>query len=102
MSTQLTTDQRYASAPLIAMTPVIQVQDLHKEYHLGVDTIVHALLGVSLEVYPGEFVAVMGPSGSGKSTFMNTLGCLDRPTSGAYQLDGVEVSALSPGQLAEL
>jgi putative ABC transport system ATP-binding protein len=83
------------------MTPVIDVQDVHKTYILG-KTHVHALRGVSLRVYPGEFVAIMGPSGSGKSTFMNIIGCLDRPTSGSYKLDGVEVAKLTDNQLAEI
>jgi len=83
------------------MTPVIEVQDVHKTYTLG-KTHVHALRGVSLKVYPGEFVAIMGPSGSGKSTFMNIIGCLDRPTSGSYKLDGVEVAKLNDNQLAEI
>jgi putative ABC transport system ATP-binding protein len=81
--------------------PVIRVTDVTKDYSRG-SNVVHALNGVSLEVEPGEFVAVMGPSGSGKSTFMNLLGCLDRPTSGSYQLDGVEVTSLSPNALANL
>jgi putative ABC transport system ATP-binding protein len=80
--------------------PVIQVGDLRKEYHMG-DNVVHAMQGVSLEVYPGEFVAVMGPSGSGKSTFMNVVGCLDQPTSGSYELNGVEVATLSRDALAD-
>ncbi len=70
---------------------VIRVEDIHKYYELG-ETRVHALRGVSVEVQRGEFVAVMGASGSGKSTFMNILGCLDRPTSGRYLLEGVDVS----------
>ncbi len=83
------------------MTPVIDVQDVHKTYILG-KTHVHALRGVSLQVFPGEFVAIMGPSGSGKSTFMNIIGCLDRPTSGSYRLDGIEVAKLNDNQLAEI
>ena len=75
--------------------------DLTKIYVLG-DTELRALDGVSLTVDRGEFVAIMGASGSGKSTLMNVLGCLDRPTSGRYTLDGHEVSRLSRGQLAEM
>jgi putative ABC transport system ATP-binding protein len=70
---------------------VIRVEEIHKYYELG-ETRVHALRGVSVEVQHGEFVAVMGASGSGKSTFMNILGCLDRPSSGRYLLEGVDVS----------
>jgi len=82
-------------------TSVIKVTDLVKDYSRG-ESVVHALRAVSLSVPSGEFVAVMGPSGSGKSTFMNLVGCLDRPTSGSYELDGVEVTHLPPTQLANL
>ena len=75
----------------LAGNAVIRVEDVHKYYELG-ETRVHALRGVSLEIQRGEFVAIMGASGSGKSTFMNMLGCLDRPSSGRYLLEGIDVS----------
>jgi putative ABC transport system ATP-binding protein len=78
---------------------VIRVEDLHKYYDLG-ETKVHALRGVSLDIARGEFVAVMGASGSGKSTMMNILGCLDKPTSGRYLLEGEDVSTFTKKQLA--
>lgn len=81
--------------------PAISVRGLTKTYRLG-QTRVRALRGVSLDIYPGEFVAIMGPSGSGKSTFMNLLGCLDRPTSGGYWLMGTAVGKMSPDQLADV
>jgi putative ABC transport system ATP-binding protein len=84
-----------------ATAPLVVARDLRKTYVLG-DTILNALDGVSLTVTRGEFVAIMGPSGSGKSTLMNVLGCLDRPTSGSYVLDGQEVSLLSRKALADV
>jgi len=81
--------------------PVIRLENVHKTYDLG-EMKVYALRGVSLEVYAGEFVAVMGPSGSGKSTVMNILGCLDRPTKGHYFLDGIDVSGMSKSELARI
>ena len=80
---------------------ILRVEDVHKYYELG-ETRVHALRGVSLEVARGEFVAVMGASGSGKSTFMNILGCLDKPSSGRYWLEGTDVSGLSKKELAAI
>ena len=79
----------------------IRVVDVHKTYAMG-ETRVHALRGVSLEVERGGFVAIMGASGSGKSTLMNILGCLDRPTSGAYVLDDTDVSRLTKRELAHI
>jgi putative ABC transport system ATP-binding protein len=78
---------------------LIQLTDVFKIYTMGAEE-VRALNGVSLRIDAGDFVAIMGSSGSGKSTLMNILGCLDRPTSGSYQLDGQEVSNLSRVQLA--
>lgn len=79
----------------------IVLKDVTKRYRIGEETVA-ALAGVSLEIKTGEFVAIMGPSGSGKSTMMNILGCLDRPSSGAYLLDGKEVSRLNDDELAKV
>ncbi len=81
--------------------PAIDVREVTKTYDLG-DVKVEALRGVTFTIMPGEYVAIMGPSGSGKSTLMNTLGCLDRPTSGSYRLDGVDVSTLGDDALAAI
>jgi putative ABC transport system ATP-binding protein len=80
---------------------LIDVRDLRKTYKNG-NLEVPVLLGITLEIHAGEFVAIMGPSGSGKSTFMNILGCLDRPTSGQYVIDGEDVSRLNDNRLAEI
>jgi putative ABC transport system ATP-binding protein len=81
--------------------PLISVRDLARTYDVG-DIQVRALRGVTLEVMPGEFVALTGPSGSGKSTFMHLLGCLDRPTSGAYSLGGHNVGAMDARRLSRV
>lgn len=83
------------------MSEVIRVQNLQKIYRMG-DVEVPALRGINLTIERGEFVAVMGSSGSGKSTFMNILGCLDRPTSGNYWLEGEEVASLSADAWAHI
>jgi putative ABC transport system ATP-binding protein len=80
---------------------VVEANDLTKVYRMG-EIDVHALCGLSLKIQPGEVVAIMGPSGSGKSTLMNILGCLDRPTTGEYYLDGENVAKMSDNQLASI
>lgn len=80
---------------------IIEIRDIKRDFKLGSET-VHVLKGVNLEIAKGDYVALMGPSGSGKSTLMNILGCLDTPTSGAYFLDGKDVSVLKDDQLAEI
>ncbi len=81
--------------------PVIEVKGLSKNYVMG-DQVVHALRSIDLVIQSGEFVAIMGPSGSGKSTFMNLLGCLDRPSSGDYMLNGEAVAKMNDNQLADI
>jgi len=81
--------------------PIIRLEDVTKVYNTG-EVEVRALAGVSLDVAPGEFVAIMGASGSGKSTLMHLIGCLDRPTSGKYMLEGREVSGLNRNALADV
>lgn len=83
------------------MQPVIRLEHICKTYGAG-DTEVHALNNVNLTMNTGEYCAIMGPSGSGKSTAMNVIGCLDRPTSGSYYLDGMDVAQLSDAELAHI
>ncbi|HEX4343166.1 MAG TPA: ABC transporter ATP-binding protein [Verrucomicrobiae bacterium] len=83
------------------MKPVIKLENVQKTYQTG-EVEVKAVRGVSLEIFQGEFVALMGASGSGKSTMMNTLGCLDRPTGGKYYLDDIDVSLLDRDELADI
>jgi len=99
MATVVKPDMQETSEP--ANGTVIRVEDVHKYYDLG-ETKVHALRGVSMEIQRGEFVAIMGASGSGKSTFMNLLGCLDKPSSGTYILNGTDVSSLQKTELAQI
>jgi putative ABC transport system ATP-binding protein len=81
--------------------PLIRLQKISRRYQMGAETI-HALREVSLEIGRSEYVAIMGPSGSGKSTLMNLIGCLDTPTGGEYELNGVQVSQMDDNQLAEI
>jgi putative ABC transport system ATP-binding protein len=83
------------------MSTVIKLNNITKIYHVGSED-VHALQSVSLEIHRNEYVAIMGPSGSGKSTMMNIIGCLDTPTSGLYELNGVNVSEMNDNQLARI
>ena len=90
-----------AAADSFTMTTAIKVNDLRKVYRMG-DQEVHALAGVSFDIQAGEMVAIIGSSGSGKSTLMNILGCLDKPSSGQYFLDGEDVSKLGSNRLARI
>ena len=85
----------------VSTAPMIELEDVKRVYPVGEEPLV-ALKGVSIEIGAGEYVAVMGPSGSGKSTMLNILGCLDRPTSGNYRLDGREVGSLDPEELSRV
>lgn len=80
---------------------IIKIEDLKREFTMGTE-VVHALKGVSFSIKEGEFVTIMGSSGSGKSTMLNILGCLDQPTSGIYEIDGVSVKDLSRNELATI
>lgn len=80
---------------------IIEVNQLRKDFHVG-DVTVHALKGINLNIKEGDFVAIMGASGSGKSTMLNILGCLDKPSSGDYKLDGISIADMNKNQLAEL
>jgi putative ABC transport system ATP-binding protein len=104
MSDPSSTSNAAAKPPAGSATenvPTIRLDGVHKTYDLG-EIQVHALRGVSLEIHPREFVAVMGSSGSGKSTLMNIIGCLDKPTRGHYFLDGKDVSGLTKTELAKI
>jgi putative ABC transport system ATP-binding protein len=83
------------------LNPIISIEGITKEFQLG-DITVAALRGVDLQIFPGNFVSIMGPSGSGKSTLMNILGCLDTPTAGSYLLDGDDVAKMSERRLARV
>ncbi len=81
--------------------PILSIRHLRREFKMGDET-VHALRGVSFDVHPGEFVTIMGTSGSGKSTMLNILGCMDKPTSGEYILDGEHIEKMKPDSLANI
>lgn len=83
------------------MSSVIKIRDIKRDFPLGLE-VVRVLKGIDLDIEKGEYVALMGPSGSGKSTLMNLLGCLDTPTSGTYELNGVDVSSMTDDELAEI
>lgn len=91
----------FPTSKIVQNNAVIKLAEIHKVYHTG-EVDVHAVQGVSLEIMPGEFVAIMGSSGSGKSTLMNLIGCLDRPTRGNYWLDGIDIAKLDRNALADI
>ena len=99
--TRLAAASRVADLIAVSTRPVIQLAKIHKVYRTG-EVDVHAVRGVSLDILPGEFVAIMGSSGSGKSTLMNMIGCLDRPSEGNYLLDGIDVSTLDRDARAKI
>ena len=86
---------------IVMNNTIIEIQSLRKDYHIG-EVTVHALRGVDIKITEGEFVAIMGASGSGKSTMLNILGCLDKPTSGQYLLDGINVATMEKDAIARL
>lgn len=86
---------------MASKTPIVTLQDVRKTYQMG-SVAVEVLRGVSVQFYQGEYIAIMGPSGCGKSTMLNLLGCLDRPTSGRYELDGKDVSKLDDDALSSI
>ena len=96
-----TTTAQPESASKAQSEAVIRVDDVHKYYELG-EMRVHALRGITVSIRHGEFVAIMGASGSGKSTFMNILGCLDKPSSGSYYLEGTDVAKFDKRELAKI
>ncbi len=83
------------------MSAIINISSLKKDYYIG-EVTVHALRGIDLQISAGEFVAIMGASGSGKSTMLNIIGCLDKPTSGTYYLDGINVAEMSKNERAAI
>ena len=93
---------RLPDAPAEAPQPLIEMHDIHKSYYIGKPNELEILHGISLKVYPGEFVAIVGESGSGKSTLMNIIGVLDKPTTGEYTLDGVDIHNAADNELAAI
>ena len=95
-------EQQAVSPAPEAQTPLIEMHGIRKSYYIGKPNELEILHGIDLTVYPGEFVAIVGESGSGKSTLMNIIGVLDKPTSGAYTLDGVDIHNAKDNQLADI